>query len=175
MLPKYPLPSLRHIARGKSSCTFLNMSIITFWLNVSLPSSSDQSPSLPATVHDPIPSDPALGAPGIEDQDSPHYDSECISSSDEDTEEESDFDNGEELEDRDDALDEGFIAGLSFVELTRESDAMVMGPVAAAGGTEDNLTNSNGVPAAVVASQGPGIGSGVLHLIDFTIILIISF
>ena len=170
MLPKYPLPSL-----SKSSHTFLNMSITTFWLNVSLPSSSNQSPLLLATIHDPIPSDPALGAPGIEDQDSPCYDSECISSSNEDTKEESDFDNGEELEDRDDMLDEGFVAGLSFIESTRESDATVMGLVAAAGGTEDNLTNSNGVPAAVVASQGPGIGSGALHLIDFTIILIISF
>ena len=33
----------------------------------------------------------------------------------------------------------------------------------------------DGVPAAVVALQGPKIGSGVLHLIGFTVILIISF
>lgn len=109
------------------------MSIITFWFNVSLPSSSDQSPSLPATVYNPIPSDPALGTPGIEDQNSPCYNSECISSSDEDTKEELDFDNGEELENRDDMLDEEFVTGLSFIESTRDSDATVMGPVAAAG------------------------------------------
>jgi len=52
----------------------------------------------------------------------------------------------------------------------RELDATVMYTVAAAGGIENNLSNSDGVvaPAAVVAEQvntGPQIGSGAPYLI----------
>jgi len=83
------------------------------------------------------------------------------------------FDDGEESEDRDDTLDEGLVTGPSLaskIGSTRELDATVMYTVAAAGGIENNLSNSDGVVAlaAVVAEQvntGPQIGSGAPYLI----------
>ena len=130
-------------------------------------------PASSESTNNAVSSDPTFGAPEVEDKDSPHCNSESGGSSDEDTEEESGFDDGEELEDRDDTLDEGLVTGSSLtskIGLTRELDATVMYTVAVAGGIENNLTNSDGVvaPAAVVAEQvntDPQIESGAPFLI----------
>ena len=135
--------------------------------------SSDQS-LLPATsTNNAVSSDPTFGAPEVEDKDPSNCDSKSGSSSDEDTEEESGFDDGEESEDRDDMLDEGWVTGPSHtskIGLTRELDATVIYTIVVAGGIENNLTNSDEVvaPAAVVAEQvntDPQIGGCAPYLI----------